>query len=174
MSSPTNFSSSRYTRSGARVGNYLVFYGSNNSSTAATDFYDNSNVKTSSSSPYNKIANYSLGLNLDDYAVFFGGTTSGNNASYAFKECSAYDSNKVLYKFALPEVAMAAQGFSTGEYVWLGYQKDSYVYDNNLVLRNHVTETEGIYGRSWSRDAAILNYGIEHRGDTTRFNIFYA
>ena len=52
ISSPSNSSTSRLDRCACGVGDYIVYCGSRESASGATDFYDNSNVKTTGSNPY--------------------------------------------------------------------------------------------------------------------------
>lgn len=130
----TNMSEPRRNATNAAVGDYIVCNGAFLSASTATDFYDNSNVKTTGTNPYGKSTCYPLGLSTKSYAIFFGGSTS-ESASYAYKDCKAYNQSKVVTSFTLPTAILKAQGFSNGDYAYVGYGSTSYIYDDNLVLQ---------------------------------------
>lgn len=168
---PSNMANPRRNHSSAAVGNYIVCCGGFTGSTTATEFYDNTNVKTSSTNPYNKVNCNPLGLSTNNYAIFFGGATSQNIAN-AYTDCKTYDKNKVLSSFNLPKVAYGAQGFSTGDYAFVGCTYDSYVYDDNLVLVEHITHDANIYGTSaGTQGAATDSFAIIHHDWSTSIRV---
>ena len=168
-STPSSISTSRSAGNLASVGNYIVCCGGFQYA-GAVDFYDNSNVKTTSSDPYGKAVQFPLGLSTNSYAVFFGGSTNSSTAN-AYTDCKAYDSNKVLTSFNLPMAAWGAQGFSNGNYAVVCYQANELVYDDNLVLVSHTTDRNYGYGQAYLSGTAD-DFAMVKRNGTTELNIF--
>ena len=167
-STPATMANYRRNHSSAAVGNYIVCCGCFTTQ-AATDFYDNTNVKTTATSPYNKANCNPLGLSTNNYAIFFGGSTS-QSVSTAYADCKAYDKNKVLSSFNLPVAVTQAQGFSTGDYAFVSYSSNSFVYDDNLVLVEHLTDTN--YGYSvGTQGAATDSFAIIHPDWSTSIRV---
>ena len=128
---PTAMSTGKTAVGGACIGDYIVCCGGV-SSTGNTDFYDNSNVKTTSSTPYNKLVKFNCGVSTPDYAVFFGGTTN-ESASGSFTDVKAYNINKVLTSFDLP-ITFCGSGFCNNGITSLFYGSHQLTYNKDLVL----------------------------------------
>ena len=166
-STPTAMSGARRCNSMASVDKYVVCCGSNTSATASVDFYDNSNVKTTASSPYSNTIAFSLALETQSYAIFFGGDASNT----PLNTIKAYDKNKVLTSLTLPSGVRYAQGFSTDDYACVLFGSNQYIYDDNLVLVS--SSSTGSYGSGSGRLATKANgFAMEQQNGTTNLNIF--
>lgn len=149
----------RRSKAGTNVGEYLVFCGSL-SSTGKTDFYDNSNVKTTASNPYSKVCYFPLGVSTRKLAMFFGGATS-DSASNSFNDIKAYDENLVLHTATMPTSYYKMNGFNVnGDYVLIGYGTTAYVYDENLVLRETITLDSSIGSSNSPLGDSTADFGI--------------
>lgn len=167
----TSMSGTRRSNSAATVGDYIVCIASGLSTNIATDFYDNSNVKTTGTSAYSKYNWNPLGLSTDSYAIFFGGSTSQGNSNYAYTDCKAYDKNKVLTTFNLPSAVAGAGGFSDTDYAMCCYGNNAYIYDDNLVLQETLSGSFG--GISFSKTGTHIDkIGMVNVESSSTINVF--
>jgi hypothetical protein len=168
---PTGMSGIRRNSTSTSTKDYIVCCGRWGSHTN-TDFYDNSNVKTTASDPYGKATYYPLALSTKTYAIFFGGSTrEAGGSGYIYADCKAYNNNKVVTSFSLPTAIFKAQGFSTDNYAYVGYESYNFIYDDNLVLVSSTT-TPYIGNDTVKQSTGFKNYGIIHQPGSTNIKVF--
>lgn len=141
----TSFVSSNLTASSgnrrglcsASIGNYVVLCGAESSSTA-TDFYNDSNVKTTATNPYNATRSYTTGIGTNSHAMFFGGSSSS--------DIKAYDTNLVVASASLPVSGSKFQGFASGDkkFALIGVGSNTaYYYNSDLLIEETITIQNG-------------------------------
>lgn len=128
---PTSMSISRVAGSIANLGNHIMAC-CGGTSQGAVDFYSDTNVRTTSTNPYNKNIYFPCGISTPEYAVFFGGS-SNDNLNNAYTDVRAYNLNKVLISFDLP-INFMGEGFYYDNIISLFYGSRQLTYNRDLVL----------------------------------------
>ena len=150
----------RCGRGASKIGNYLVFL-SCRTQGGNSEFYDNSNVRTTTTNPYGKVSDQVLGVNTDQYAMFFGGNTNnGFNATYSFSDIKVLDSNLVVSSSNMPVVGAGMQGFAykTSYALVCNNYGLAYIYDNNLQVASSFYLPTAYAMSSYA--AATSNFGL--------------
>lgn len=174
-SSITAFSGYRRGQAGANLGDHLIFCGGNTSNQSlATDFYDNSNVRTTGTFPYSSTGYkwFPKGIGMNNHAIFCWGSTA--ESSGETNSAVSYDTNLVSTSFTMPDARRMGQGFSVkGNYAIIGMGSNNpissydsagnglaiqYIYNDSLVRIDTIETIRG--AQQSSTAAATQKFGI--------------